>query len=112
MNSNVIIPTKKFQGEAKRLLKKFSSLKNELINLYKELEDKPNLGTSLGNGIYKIRVAVRSKGKGKSGGLRIITYCMDERKDGFDIYLISIYDKSEEATITKDEVLKEIKTFL
>lgn len=42
--------------------------------LEKELIVNPKLGADLGNGIFKIRLAVKSKGKGKSGGYRVITY--------------------------------------
>jgi mRNA-degrading endonuclease RelE of RelBE toxin-antitoxin system len=57
-----------FKKEAKRLVKKYPSLKAELAVLFAELEENPILGTSLGNDIYKIRLAIASKNKGKSGG--------------------------------------------
>jgi len=42
-----------FKQEAKRLSKKYLSLKSELKELFKELENNPTLGIPLGNGIYK-----------------------------------------------------------
>ena len=69
-----IVVTDNFQKEAKRYLKRYTSLKSELKNLYARLIEDPKLGTSLGNNNYKIRIGVKSKGKGKSGGLRIITH--------------------------------------
>ena len=62
------------KSETKRLIKKYHSLKNELSELFEELAITPTLGTSLGNDVYKLRLGVKSKGKGKSGGVRIITY--------------------------------------
>ncbi len=47
-------------------------LKNSLKN--KELEENPTTGTPLGNDVYKIRLAIVSKNKGKSGGARVISF--------------------------------------
>jgi mRNA-degrading endonuclease RelE of RelBE toxin-antitoxin system len=60
-----VIPTDKFKKEAKRLIKKFPSLKTELVILSDELENNPEIGTPLGNSSFKIRLAIKSKGKGK-----------------------------------------------
>ena len=87
-----VIPSSKFKKEAKKLIKKFPSLKQELAHLSTILQTMPESGTSLGNNTYKIRVAIKSKGKGKSGGARIITYIVTENKE---VYLLTIYDKSE-----------------
>jgi mRNA-degrading endonuclease RelE of RelBE toxin-antitoxin system len=62
------------------------------MELFEELVENPYLGTSLGDNRYKVRVAVKSKGKGKSGGVRVITYLITENEE---IYAIDIYDKSE-----------------
>lgn len=55
-----------FKKEAKRLVKKYRSLKAELATLVSELETHPAKGIPLGNDIYKIRLAIASKGKYKS----------------------------------------------
>jgi mRNA-degrading endonuclease RelE of RelBE toxin-antitoxin system len=102
MNYNVIA-TPKFKREIKRLTKKFVSLKNEYASLIDELSENPILGTPLGNNCYKIRLPIASKGKGKSGGARVITYVFVEQTT---VYLISIYDKSEQSSITDKELLK------
>ena len=60
------------------LIKKYVSLKKELADLRNQLEINPELGISLGNGLYKIKVGVKSKGKGKSGGVRVITYLVSK----------------------------------
>ena len=67
----------------------------------------PKMGDNYGSNIYKIRLADYSKGKGKSGGFRVITYLLEEKSDSTDIFLITIFDKSEEASISKEDV-KEI----
>ena len=72
----------------------------ELIN---KLEENPEMGISLGNNLYKVRLAITSKGKGKSGGARIITYLKTEEGN---IYLLTIYDKSEKDTISNSEIQK------
>ena len=106
---NKAIYTQYFKSRAKRLLNKFSTLKNELIDLESQLLKTPTLGTALGNGLYKIRLGTKSKGGGKSGGFRVITYLIEENENSSDIYFITIYDKSEEATLDKKMLLKIIK---
>ncbi|MDR2938280.1 MAG: type II toxin-antitoxin system RelE/ParE family toxin [Prevotellaceae bacterium] len=93
--------TRNFEREAKPLLKKFASLKNELKELGKELSENPEKGTPLGNNLYKIRLAIASKGRGKSGGARVITYLKTEQGS---VFLLSIYDKSERDTISDKEI--------
>jgi len=92
-----------FDKQFKRLAKKYPSLKNELITLIKELNTEPNKGTALGNDCYKIRLAIASKGKGKSGGARIITYLAVTESE---VFLLSIYDKSEQADISDRDLLR------
>jgi mRNA-degrading endonuclease RelE of RelBE toxin-antitoxin system len=58
-----VVTTANFEKAAKPLLKKYPSLKNELIQLEADLQVNPQMGTSLGNNTYKIRVAIKSKGK-------------------------------------------------
>ncbi|MBA4140617.1 MAG: type II toxin-antitoxin system RelE/ParE family toxin [Segetibacter sp.] len=100
-----VIPSDKFKREAKRLIKKFPSLKQELAGLNATLEKEPGTGTALGNDTYKIRLAIKSKGKGKSGGARVITYVITNNKE---VYLLTIFDKSEFDSIDD----KTIKLFL
>lgn len=63
-----------FKKEAKKLSKKYPSLKRELTKLFAELERNPTLGIPLGKNIYKIRLAIASKNKGKSGGARVLSF--------------------------------------
>jgi len=99
-----VIPTEKFKKEAKRLIKKYPSLKNELVELETILTTEPKSGIDLGYNTYKIRLAIKSKGKGKKGGGRVITYLVTKQKE---IYLLIIYDKSEFDTID-DRTIKSI----
>jgi hypothetical protein len=75
----------------------------ELINT---LTDKPNSGINIGHSVFKIRLAITSKGKGKSGGARVITYLVTEDNE---IYLVYIYDKSQLENITKEQILEMLK---
>ena len=109
MSANVIL-TPNFEREAKKLVKKYRSLKNELLSLTKELEENPTMGIQIKENVYKIRLAVRSKGKGKSGGMRVITYVeteLIEKEDELDVYLLSIYDKSDQKNIS-DKLINQI----
>jgi mRNA-degrading endonuclease RelE of RelBE toxin-antitoxin system len=98
-----IIPTPFFLKDVKPLVKKYPSIKNELERLGDELLLKPRMGEPLGKDCYKIPLSIASKGKGKSGGARVITCVkiIDER-----IFLMAIYDKSEMENID-DLILKE-----
>jgi hypothetical protein len=99
-----VIPIERFKKEAKRLAKKYPSFKSELSELSETLKRNPRTGIPLGNNVFKVRLAIRSKGKGKSSGTRVITYLVTEQKE---IYLLTIYDKSELNNID-DKTLKEI----
>jgi len=76
--------------------------------LFHSLETNPEQGQAIGDNCYKIRLAIASKGKGKSGGARVITYFIVSDKS---VYLISIYDKSEKATIS-DSKLRSLLKFV
>ncbi|MBI3510146.1 MAG: type II toxin-antitoxin system RelE/ParE family toxin [Bacteroidetes bacterium] len=100
MNYKVeVLPS--FEREAKRLYKKYRSIRKDLSQLVIALETNPVQGTPLGNGFYKVRMAISSKGKGKSGGARVITLV---RVVSRTVYLAAIYDKSERATISDAEL--------
>ena len=93
-----------FEREAKPLIKKYASLRQELATLGDQLQENPTLGTPLGQDCYKIRLAIKSKGKGKSGGARIITYVVTDNEE---VILLTIYDKQIRGTISEKE-LKEL----
>jgi len=95
-----------FERQAKRLLKKFPSLKNEIHLLINELKEEPKKGIFIGNGCYKIRLSIASKVKGKSGGARVITHFIVRKNT---VYLLSIYDKSNIENLTNLEIIGLIK---
>lgn len=110
-----IVAIHSFSKEAKRLSKKYHSLKDELIELQNQLLDNPRLGTLIKENTYKIRLAVKSKGKGKSGGMRVITHILelelevdeDTAEQETTIILVAIYDKSEIENIS-DRYLSDL----
>lgn len=94
-----------FKRQFRRLAKKYHSLRDDFDEWKKELLTNPLIGDDLGNGIRKIRMAIVSKGKGKSGGARILTLNIKVSKDGLSVILLTIYDKSEISNV-KDEYIK------
>lgn len=104
-----VLPTSKFSKEIKRLIKKYPSLKSEFADLISLLSENPTTGTSFGENCYKIRIAIASKNKGKSGGARVITFLLLKDKS---VFLLTIYDKAEKESVTDKELkvmIKEIK---
>ena len=106
MNYNISsIPL--FNRQAKRLAKKYPSLKIDLSELIQSLVIEPQQGKALGNNFYKVRLAISSKGKGKSGGARVITYL---KVTATTVYLSAIYDKSVKNTISDIELEQIFKS--
>lgn len=103
-----ILPLPFFEKQLKRLSKKYPSLKEEFLQLIESLEENPVQGTSLGKNCYKIRLAISSKGKGKSGGARLITNIVIGEET---VYLLSIYEKSEKDNLT-DKELDDLLSFV
>ena len=97
-----------FKKEAKRLRKHYASFIDDYEKLLGELEQNPRLGTDLGNGLRKIRMRISSKGRGKSGGARVISFTVVVAIDETEINLLYIYDKAERESIS----LKEIEELL
>jgi hypothetical protein len=92
-----------FERQFKRLAKKYSSLKTDLENLISDLEENPIIGKPLGKNCFKVRLSIASKHKGKSGGARVITHFIVKESN---VYLLSIYDKSEKSSITDRELIE------
>lgn len=104
-----ILTTSYFDIEAKRLAKRHRSFIEDLQDFQEELLKNPYQGTELSPGIRKIRLSIDSKGRGKSGGARVVTftYLVDE-KDGVVILLL-LYDKADASSIKMNVVRKIIK---
>lgn len=97
-----------FERQAKKLIKKYPSLKTEILELSKKLKENPKQGTSIGKKSYKIRLSIKSKGKGKSGGARLITHIVVSKET---VYLLTIYDKSAKENIS-DKELEELLQYI
>lgn len=96
----------------KRLAKRYKSLKQDIEKLGYDLLQNPEQGVKLGNNLRKVRLAITSKGKGKSGGARVITYTVILTEIDSEIKLLTIYDKSERENLTDKElqdILKQIE---
>ncbi|MFY7889763.1 MAG: type II toxin-antitoxin system RelE/ParE family toxin [Spirosomataceae bacterium] len=86
--------------------KKYKSIKSDFESFLDNLENNPFQGVPLGQDCYKVRMAITSKNKGKSGGARIIT-CVKITKE--KVILLSIYDKKEQDSISDNEIDKLLK---
>jgi mRNA-degrading endonuclease RelE of RelBE toxin-antitoxin system len=95
-----------FKRGAKALAKKYPSLKQDLANFVIELGANPEMGTPLGSNMFKVRMIITSKGRGKSGGARIITCVVYKREQ---ILLAEIYDKADYDTVDEQKILKNLK---
>lgn len=101
-----VIPTPTFAKSLKALAKRYRSMKADMDAFWKSLEEDPFQGTELTPGVRKIRMAITSKGGGKSGGARVITYNVLTAEQDGKVYLMEIYDKSDAQTV-KLNVIKE-----
>ena len=100
-----IVSAKKFKRDFKKLLKKYRSLEDDVESLKDELRKNPTMGNPLGMNAYKVRMAIASKGGGKRGGARVITCHVLIDVENSEIYLLTMYDKSEHDTISKDKII-------
>lgn len=101
-----IITTPNFEREAKVLQKKYPSFKSDLIALMAILLKDPIHGIEIYKNCFKVRFPIKSKGKGKSGGGRLIT-CVKIVQE--KIYLLSVFDKSKKETVTDVFLRKLLK---
>ena len=105
-----VIPTPTFAKSLKALAKRHRSLKEEVKAFVAELERNPLQGVELTAGIRKIRMAIKSKGTGKSGGARVITYNVLVTEEEGEVYLLEIYDKSEYTSVHEGVLKQMIET--
>jgi hypothetical protein len=106
MNCN-ITATPDFALELKQLAKRYPSMRDDYETFLKELCENPLMGTKLGKKLRKVRFAIASKGK--SGGARVITHTVLVATDGADITLVTIYDKSDQESISNKELQQLMK---
>ena len=108
MNCNITVSvTEDFAKEAKRLSKKYPSFKQDYKDFLESIKENPLQGDEITKDIRKIRMAIKSKGKGKSGGARVITMnILTDMRSG-RVVLLVLYDK-EEASSVKVNVIKQM----
>lgn len=99
----IILP--KSEREIKRLNKKYRSFKSDLAKLVATLEEQPQQGEPPGKDCYKIRLAIKAKGKGKSGGARVVTHVRVVKET---VVVLFVYDKGESESIPDDEIKNRI----
>jgi len=104
--TNTAIYSPEFKSKLKPLAKKYLTLKESIRSLEKALIENPYLGDAYGDKIYKVRWGDASKGRGKSGGFRVMYYLLNETKEGTEILFLTIFDKSEADTIKKNVAVK------
>lgn len=96
-----------FAKEAKRLAKKYPSFKQDYKDFLESIKNNPLQGDEITKNIRKIRMAIKAKGKGKSGGARVITFnILTDIENGHVVFLL-LYDK-EDASTVKVNVVKQL----
>lgn len=93
-----------FRVAYKRLKKRYKSLEADFERLLASLLQDPMQGVELEGGVRKVRLAITSKGRGKSGGARVI---IRVRIVADELQLLYIYDKSDFENVN-DAYLRDI----
>ncbi len=103
MNCRITV-TPDFRIELKHLAKKYASIKEDYASFLDDLRTNPLIGKELGKHLRKVRFSIASKGKGKSGGARVITHTVLIEINDANITLLTIYDKSEKDNVSDKEL--------
>lgn len=103
-----VLVEKSFEKPARRLARKYPSFTRDLLNLIDELECDPLLGVSLGGSLRKVRLAIKSKGRGKSGGARVISFVY---LAGKRVHLLTVYDKAAFETLADQDLKALVRDF-
>ncbi len=104
--SIIVYPSRTFVKQVKRLAKRYRSIVQDLQRLEEELKANPLAGTDLGNNLRKVRMSITAKGKGKSGGARVITHTAIISVEEGEITLLTIYDKSEQENLSDKDLME------
>lgn len=100
--------TTEFSRGAKILKKRYKSFMNDLEKFMDSIMKNPFQGAELVSGIRKIRMTIESKGKGKSGGARVITLTYYVSEAEGKVHFLIIYDKSDTDTVDAKVVQKYV----
>lgn len=109
-----IVVTSDFTRDVKKLAKRHRSLRQDLADFVEELSEDPYTGDRITQDIYKYRIAIKSKGRGKSGGGRVIAALLKivrTKTERLDIVLLRIYDKSDRSTLPTHELERQINQY-
>lgn len=105
MGSTIVFDyTPEFLKSAKVLSKRYRSFTDDLKSLCEEIVKNPDLGDDLGNGIRKFRMAIKSKGKGKRGGARVISLSVVIDEEKSKMTFLYVYDKSDMANVSDNKI--------
>lgn len=96
-----ILTISDFDRNLKKLSKKYHSIQKDVFELGEKLKINPTQGDKIFENCYKVRMVISSKNKGKSAGARVITYVYVTKET---VYLLSIYDKSEQENLSDNEI--------
>lgn len=96
--------TPEFLKSAKVLAKRYRSFAEDLKNLRDDIIKNPSAGDDLGNGLRKLRMAIKSKKRGKSGGARIITLTISIQESQSKVTFIYVYDKSDMENVSDNKI--------
>ena len=108
MSCNITISVSDdFAKEAKRLAKKYPSFKQDYKDFLDSIKENPLQGDEITKNIRKIRMAIKSKGKGKSGGARVVTFNVLTNTEKGQVVFLLLYDK-EDASTVKVNVVKQL----
>ncbi|HHV17072.1 MAG TPA: type II toxin-antitoxin system RelE/ParE family toxin [Gelria sp.] len=107
-----VIPTEQFEKDIKYLIKKYRRIDDDVDDVVAQLEQGFFLGELVNNlslppnhKAYKCRIKNTSSKKGKSGGFRFIYYVVT---DNYEIYLITIFSKTEIGNLDNSTIRKYI----
>jgi len=101
-----IVLTPDFKKDLKQIAKKHKQILKDIGGLIDKLTENPTFGTDLGQNVFKIRLAISGTNKGKSGGVRVITYVVVADKT---VFLAEIYLKSEFDTADVNLLIGRLK---
>lgn len=101
--------TKDFDRAYRKLCKHYRSLPDDFRSFIHELETQAIEGKEVIEHVFKYRIAISSKGKGKAGGGRILTYEIMAVKEEKSITLTFIYDKSAQSSVSQKEIKELLK---
>ena len=93
-----------FKASYKQLKKRYKSLEADFEKLLVSLLQNPMQGVELIGGARKVRLAITSKSRGKSGGARVIIRTRVIRDE---LQLLYIYDKADMGNIS-DAYLRDV----